>query len=57
MGGWRYLSDISTVHQLKHVRLREVQLSARNSHTVEVQDNEQTRGMLHRVRHLVKIDG
>jgi large subunit ribosomal protein L30 len=26
-------------------------------HTVEVKDNEQTRGMLHRVRHLVKIDG
>ena len=26
-------------------------------HTVEVQDNEQTRGMLHRIRHLVKIDG
>ena len=27
------------------------------NHTVEVKDNEQTRGMLHRVRHLVKIDG
>ncbi len=27
-------------------------------HTVEIkQDNEQTRGMLHRVRHLVKVDG
>ena len=26
--------------------------------TVEIkQDNEQTRGMLHRVRHLVKVDG
>jgi large subunit ribosomal protein L30 len=25
--------------------------------TVEVQDNEQIRGMLHRIRHLVKIDG
>ncbi len=25
--------------------------------TVEVKDNEQTRGMIHRVRHLVKIDG
>jgi large subunit ribosomal protein L30 len=25
--------------------------------TVEVQDNEQIRGMVHRVRHLVKIDG
>jgi small subunit ribosomal protein S5 len=26
-------------------------------HTVEVKDNEQTRGMIHRVRHLVKTDG
>jgi large subunit ribosomal protein L30 len=26
-------------------------------HTVDVKDNEQTRGMLHRVRHLVKTDG
>ena len=26
-------------------------------HTVEVQENEQIRGMLHRIRHLVKIDG
>ena len=26
-------------------------------HTVEVKDNEQIRGMLHRVRHLVKVDG
>ncbi len=25
--------------------------------TVEVKDNEQTRGMIHRVRHLVKTDG
>ena len=29
----------------------------RIGHTVEVKDNEQTRGMVHRVRHLVKIDG
>ena len=29
----------------------------RINQTVEVKDNEQTRGMLHRVRHLVKIDG
>jgi len=29
----------------------------RIGHTVEVSDNEQTRGMVHRVRHLVKIDG
>jgi large subunit ribosomal protein L30 len=25
-------------------------------HTVEVPSNEQTRGMVHRVRHLVKVD-
>lgn len=25
-------------------------------HTVEVEDNEQARGMLHRVRHLVKVE-
>ena len=25
--------------------------------TVEVKDNDQTRGMLHRVRHLVRVDG
>ena len=29
----------------------------RIGHTVEVSDNEQIRGMLHRVRHLVKVDG
>ena len=29
----------------------------RIGHTVEVKDNAQTRGMLHRVRHLVKVDG
>jgi large subunit ribosomal protein L30 len=29
----------------------------RIGHTVEVKDNEQARGMLHRVRHLVKVDG
>ncbi len=29
----------------------------RIGHTVEVKDNEQSRGMIHRVRHLVKIDG
>ena len=28
----------------------------RINHTVEVKDNEQTRGMLHRVRHLVKVE-
>jgi large subunit ribosomal protein L30 len=25
--------------------------------TVELKDNEQIRGMVHRIRHLVKIDG
>jgi large subunit ribosomal protein L30 len=29
----------------------------RIGHTVEVKDNEQIRGMVHRVRHLVKVDG
>ena len=27
----------------------------RIGHTVEIKDNEQTRGMLHRVRHLVEV--
>ena len=29
----------------------------RINHTVEVKDTPQARGMLHRVRHLVKVDG
>jgi large subunit ribosomal protein L30 len=28
----------------------------RIGHTVEVKDNPQSRGMLHRVRHLVKVE-
>jgi large subunit ribosomal protein L30 len=28
----------------------------RINHTVEVKDNPQTRGMLHRVRHLIEVD-
>ena len=28
----------------------------RIGHTVEVKDNEQARGMLHRVRHLVQVE-
>jgi large subunit ribosomal protein L30 len=28
----------------------------RIGHTVELKDNPQTRGMLHRVRHLVKVE-
>jgi large subunit ribosomal protein L30 len=30
---------------------------SRLSETVEVQDNEATRGMIHKVRHLVAVDG
>ena len=29
----------------------------RIGHTVEVKDNEQIRGMVHRIRHLVRVDG
>jgi len=29
----------------------------RIGHSVEVKDNEQSRGMVHRVRHLVRVDG
>jgi large subunit ribosomal protein L30 len=29
----------------------------RIGHTVDVKDNPQSRGMLHRVRHLVKVEG
>jgi large subunit ribosomal protein L30 len=29
----------------------------RIGHTVEVKDNEPTRGMIHRVRHLIKVEG
>ena len=29
----------------------------RIGHTVEVKDNEPTRGMIHRVRHLVRVKG
>lgn len=28
----------------------------RINHTVEVKDNPQTRGMLHRVRHLIRVE-
>jgi large subunit ribosomal protein L30 len=28
----------------------------RIGHTVEVKDSEQSRGMLHRVRHLIKVE-
>ena len=38
-------------HGLRSLGLRRI------GQTVEVKDNEQTRGMLHRVRHLVKVDG
>jgi large subunit ribosomal protein L30 len=44
-------SDKRQLDTLRSLGLRRI------GHTVEVKDNEQTRGMLHRVRHLVKIDG
>jgi large subunit ribosomal protein L30 len=43
----------STHRQLETLRslgLRKI------GHTVEVKDNEQSRGMLHRVRHLIKVE-
>ena len=44
-------SDQRQLATLRSLGLRKI------GHTVEVKDNEQTRGMIHRVRHLVKIDG
>jgi len=44
-------SDKRQLDTLRSLGLRRI------GHTVEIKDNEQTRGMLHRVRHLVKIDG
>ena len=37
------------VDTLRSLGLRKI------GHTVEVKDNEQTRGMIHRVRHLVEV--
>ena len=36
---------------LKSLKLRKI------GHTVEVDDSPQTQGMLHRVRHLIKVEG
>ena len=44
-------SDKRQLDTLRSLGLRRI------GHTVEVADNEQTRGMVHRVRHLVKTDG
>jgi large subunit ribosomal protein L30 len=43
-------SDKSQVDTLRSLGLRRI------GHTVEVKDSPQTRGMLHKVRHLVRID-
>ena len=42
-------SDRGQLETLRSLGLRRI------GHTVEVKDNEQTRGMLHRVRHLVEV--
>ena len=44
-------ADKRQLDTLRSLGLRKI------GHTVEVKNNEQTRGMLHRVRHLVKVDG
>jgi large subunit ribosomal protein L30 len=43
-------SDKRQLDTLRSLGLRRI------GHTIEVQDNPQTRGMLHRVRHLVRIE-
>ena len=43
-------SDKRQLDTLRSLGLRRI------GHTVEVKDTPQTRGMVHRVRHLVKID-
>ena len=43
-------SDKSQLDTLRSLGLRRI------GHSVEVQDNPQMRGMLHRVRHLVRIE-
>src|SRR3954462_8438878 len=42
-------SDKAQIATLRSLGLRRI------GHTVEIKDNEQTRGMLHRVRHLVEV--
>lgn len=43
-------SDKAQLATLRSLGLRRIR------HTVEVQDNPQIRGMLHRVRHLVRVE-
>ena len=43
-------SDQRQLDTLRSLGLRRI------GHTIEVQDNPQTRGMVHRVRHLVRIE-
>jgi large subunit ribosomal protein L30 len=43
-------SDKAQLATLESLGLRRI------GQTVEVKDNEQTRGMLHRVRHLIKVE-
>jgi large subunit ribosomal protein L30 len=43
-------SDQKQIDTLRSLGLRKI------GHTVEVKDSPQARGMLHRVRHLVKVD-
>jgi large subunit ribosomal protein L30 len=43
-------SNQRQVDTLRSLGLRRI------GHTVEVKDNPQTRGMLHRVRHLIKVE-
>jgi large subunit ribosomal protein L30 len=42
-------SDKTQLDTLRSLGLRKI------GHTVEVKDNPQTRGMLHRVRHLIQV--
>lgn len=43
-------SDKTQLDTLRSIGLRKI------GHTVEVKDNPQTRGMLHRVRHLIQVN-
>jgi large subunit ribosomal protein L30 len=44
-------ADRAQIATLRSLGLRRI------GHTVEVKDTPQARGMVHRVRHLVRIDG
>ncbi len=44
------VSDKSQLETLRSIGVRRI------GHTVEVSDTPQMRGMLHKVRHLVKVD-